>query len=136
MDEVDADFHSEIEKNLEGTNENELYEQMIEKIKENIANFQRRGRNWQFVVVNRLEIHVVDYVPLSRSTFISLPKKIADKKAIINMKNDDDQCFKWSVTRSLNPVKVHPEQITKGLKKQSEELNWNGLKISSGIEPD
>lgn len=27
-DEVDADFHSEIEENLEGTNENELYEEM------------------------------------------------------------------------------------------------------------
>ena len=45
------------------------------------------------------------------------------------MKNDDDQCFKWSVTRSLNPVDVHPERITKELKDQSERLDWSGLKF-------
>ena len=37
VDEINADFHSEIEKNLDGTNENELYEEMIETIRENIS---------------------------------------------------------------------------------------------------
>ena len=129
VDEVDADFHSEIEENLEGTNENEFYEDMIERIVENIANFQRRGSNWQFVKVTALEIHLADYNPLSGSTFTPLPKKIRGKKAVINIKNDDDQCFKWSVTRSLNPVDKNAERITKELKDQSEELNWNGLKF-------
>ena len=45
------------------------------------------------------------------------------------MKNDDDQCFKWSVVRALNPVDVHPERITKELKDQSERLDWSGLKF-------
>ena len=59
IDEVDADFHSEIEENLEGTNENELYAEMIASIAENIALFQRRGSNWQFVAVLSLEIHLL-----------------------------------------------------------------------------
>ena len=119
IDEFVADFLSEIEENLEGTNENELYAEMIKRIVENIANFQGSGSNWEFVAVNRLEIHLGDYVPLSGSTFISLPKQIAEKKAIINIKNDDEHCFKWSVTRALNPVDSHAERITKKLKKQS-----------------
>ena len=45
------------------------------------------------------------------------------------MKNDDNLCFKWSVTRALNPVDVHPERITKELKDQSERLHWSGLKF-------
>ena len=45
------------------------------------------------------------------------------------MKNDDDQCFKWSVTRSLNPVEKNSERITKELKDQSERLDWSGLKF-------
>ena len=129
IDEVDADFHSEIEENLEGTNENELYAEMIARIAENIALFQRRGSNWQFVAVLSLEIHLVDFQPLSGSTFIHLPKKIADKKAVINMENRDDQCFKWSVTRALNPVVKNASLITEKLEEQSEKLNWSGLEF-------
>ena len=128
-DEVDADFHSEIEENLEGTNENELYEEMNERILENIGTFQRRGSNWQFVSVNQLEIHLVDFRPLSGTAFLPLPKKLRNKKAIINMKNNDNECFKWCVTRALNPVEKNAERITKELKEQSERLNWNGLKF-------
>ena len=32
------------------------------------------------------------------------------KKAIINMKNEDDKCFKWLVTRALNPISKNPER--------------------------
>ena len=74
-----------------------------------------------------LEIHLADYNPLSGTTHISLPKNIATKKAVINVKNEDDQCFMWSVTRALNPVDKNAGLITKELKDQSKELNWSGL---------
>ena len=45
------------------------------------------------------------------------------------MKNDDDQCFKWSVTRALHPVEKNSERITKILKDQSKRLDWSGLKF-------
>ena len=80
IDEVVADFHSQIEINLEGTDKNELLNEMIVRIEENIANFQRRGSNWQFVSINQLEIHLVDFIPLGGSSYIPLPKTIRDKK--------------------------------------------------------
>ena len=132
IDEVDVDFYSEIEENLEGTNENELYAEMIARIAENIALFQRRGSNWQFVAVLSLEIHLVDFQPLSGSTFIHLPKKIADKKAVINMKNKDDQCFKWSVTKALNPVVKNARLITK----ESEKIELEWTRIPGKIKTD
>ena len=118
-----------LRKILEGTNENELYAEMIARIAENIALFQKRGSNWQFVAVLSLEIHLVDFQPLTGSTFIHLPKKIANKKAVINMKNKDNQCFKWSVTRALNPVVKNARLITEKLEEQSEKLNWSGLEF-------
>ena len=80
IDEVDADFHSEDKINLKGTDENELYNEIIERIVENIANFQGRGSNWKFVVVNRLEIYLVDFKPLSGSSSFLFPKKSNTKK--------------------------------------------------------
>ena len=58
--EIDADFHSEIEINLE-KDENKLLDKMIARIEEVLANFQRSGSNWVFVKVNQLEIHMADW---------------------------------------------------------------------------
>ena len=92
--EVDAEFHSNIETNLEGIDKNELLTEMFARIGEVLANFQRGGSNWVFVSINQLEIHLSNFSPLSGSSYIPLPPKIRDKKAVINMKNDDNQCFK------------------------------------------
>ena len=46
------------------------------------------------------------------------------------MKNEDQQCFKWCVTRALNPVNKDPQRITKLLRKQSRiSLKWGGMKF-------
>ena len=122
-------FHSETVENLEGTDESEVYNGSIQTIEERIQHFNQRGSNWRFQRVLSLDSHFTDFIPLRGSTFLPLPRKITSKKAVINMKNDDDQCFKWIVTRALNPVDVHPERITKELKDQSERLDWSGLKF-------
>ena len=41
------------------------------------------------------------------------------------MQNDDNECFKWSVVRALNPVKDNPQRITKELRKQAEKYDWS-----------
>ena len=122
-------FHSETVENLEGTDESVIYDRSIQTIEKRIQNFNQRGSNWRFQRVLSLDIHFTDFQPLRGSTFLPLPRKIKTKKAVINMKNDDDQCFKWSVVRALNPVDIHPERITNELKDQSERLDWSGLKF-------
>ena len=126
--EVVADFHSEIETNLKGKDENKLFDKIIARIGEVLANFQRSGSNWVFVSINQLEIHMA-WKPISESSYIPLPPKIKNKGAVINMKNEDNQCFKWCVVRALNPVEKNSERITKELKDQSERLNWSGLRF-------
>ena len=122
-------FHSETVENLEGTDESAVYDRSIQTIEERIQNFNQRGSNWRFERVISLDVHFTDFQPLRGSTFLPLPTKISTKKAVINMKNNDDQCFKWSVVRALHPVDIHPERITKELKDQSERLDWSGLKF-------
>ena len=45
------------------------------------------------------------------------------------MQNKDQQCFKWAVTRALNPVDKDQQRVTKILRKQSEELNWEDIEF-------
>ena len=132
--EIEADFHSDIEINIAEKDDKKLLDKMIARIEEVLANFQQSGSNWVFQEIQRLEIHFANWQPLGGSTFIPLPAKLKNKKAVINPKNEDNQCFKWCIARALNPVKKNSERITKELIEQAKSLNWNGLKFPVGLK--
>jgi len=111
-----------------GSDNDLLYDEMSERVLENLDSFNERGSAWIFKEVKSLVLHLIEYTPLAASSYFELHDVLAKKKAIINLKNEDDnECFKWCVTRALNPIKTHPERITKTLIEQSKDLNWDGL---------
>ena len=114
--------------NIVGEGEIE-YDAMKEKMLESFAEFQKKGSGWRLQSVEELEIFITKYKPLNGKSYKPLPKVIMNKKAVINMQNDDDQCFKWATTRALNPVEKNPTRITKILKMQAEKLNWNDVEF-------
>ena len=69
------------------------------------------------------------YVPLGGSSYIPLSKFLAAKKAIINLKNEDDECFKCVITRALNPVEKTLNLLIKKLREKLEVLNWDDMKF-------
>ena len=101
---------------------------MIETVLGSLAKFLRQGSNWRFRSVLSLHLHTVKYVPLGGFSYIPLQCFLAAKKAIINLKNEDDECFKWAITRALKQVEEHSERIDKILRETSKVFNWEGLK--------
>ena len=122
-----ADFHSNIEVNLDGTDEKDLYDTMVERILEKIATFLATKSDVRFHSVIKLELRTVSYKPLRGETWIPLPKELADKKAIINMQNKDNKCFLWCVLRVLNPKGGHPERLDKKLMGKENTLNMERI---------
>ena len=122
-----TDFHSDIEVNLDGTDEKDLYDMMVERILEKIATFLATESEIRFHSVIKLELHTVSYKPLRGETYIPLPKELANKNAIINMQNKDNKCFLWCVLRALNPKGAHPERLDKELMKKENILNMEGI---------
>ena len=49
------------------------------------------------------------------------------KKELINIKNKDDEYFRWCYIRHLNPQTEHPERIKKEDKKMINEMNYSGI---------
>ena len=136
----DFPFHSGLEINVEGTNVNEIYTTMTDTILERIANLingsSGGGSGWIFYKIINLELHTVSYRPLRGNTWVSLPKEIADKKAIINMKNKDNKCFMWSVLRALNPKTNNPDRIDKELMEKEDTLNMKGIEYPVSLKED
>ena len=64
-----------------------------------------------------LDLHTLKYEPLGGSSYIPIPAFLAAKKAIINLRNEDDECFKWAITRALNPVEENSERIDRNFEK-------------------
>ena len=98
------------------------------KMLKSFSEYQKRGSGWRLRRVDRLEIHIGEFQPLRGNGHEPLVS-IKRKKAIINMKNTDNECFKWAVSRTLNPVEHNPERNSKELKEQSKELNWEGTEF-------
>ena len=128
-------FASKMEIVTESTDLSDLYDQMTDKIFELLQNFNNRGSGWQFDRVEHLDININPYNPLSASSYIELPGNLADKKAIINVKNENDnECFKWAVTSAVFPAKEHGERISKQMKKDSEKFDWTGIEFPVSLK--
>ena len=134
----DFPFHSNIEVNVEGTDENDIYIIMTDTILERIANLingsSGGGSGWVFYKIIKLELHTVSYRPLRGNTWTPLPKELADKKAIINMKNKDNKCFMWCVQRALNPKNNHPERVDEDLISKQDTLNMKGIEYPVSLK--
>ena len=76
----------------------------LKKIFTSFLEYQREGSNWALDKVLGVNIHTVKYKPLKGSSFIQLPAKLANKKAIVNVQNTDQKCFMWSVLAALHPT--------------------------------
>ena len=134
-----ADFHSDKHINLDGTDEDDIYIIMTERILEKMASFQSMGSGWRLYSIIKLELHTVRYAPRRGETWIPLPKELANKHAIINMQNKDNKCFLWCVLRALDLKEkelekeeekrkyTNPQRINKKLKEKKNTLNMDGI---------
>ena len=129
----DPFFPSRQKENL--GNNFEIVEEMIREMIEAMENYNKRGSNWVFKKVIRLDVNFVRWNPLRGSAYIPLPVKLANKKAVINMKNmEDEMCFKWCIARAANMVESHPERITPKLREQAEEFDWTDCKFPMALD--
>ena len=105
----------------------------MDTIIERMTNFMKLCSGWRFRSIVKLDVHTVKYTPLKGSSYIPLPKMLS-KQAIINLKNEDNQCFKWAITRALNPKDEHPERVDKNLQEKVKEFDWSGIEFPVSLK--
>ena len=112
-----------------------IFDVLTNRLIELSQQFQNQGSGWQFRKVESLDINIDPFEPLSGSSYIPLPKKIADKNAIINVKNlNDNECFKWAVTSAIYTAKDNPGRLNKKMRINSEKFNWNGIEFPVSLK--
>ena len=113
------------------TNEIEIAEllqitqqQIVNKIQQWVS----EGSGWTIQSVDGHYINIVKYEPLKGSSYIPLPEELRNSgKGIINMKNNDNECFRWCHIRHLLPQNKNPQRIKECDKKYVEKLDYSGI---------
>ena len=109
---------------------------MTDGLKENLEKTNLPASGFKIDKILELDVDICKLHLTTGKSYVKLPDWIANKKAIINPKNvNDDECFKWAVIAALNHKEIgsNPQRISK-LKKYVNKYNWEGLEFPLAIK--
>ena len=86
------------------------------------------GSGWTTDKIDSNYVNIVIYQPLNGSSYIELPTELRNsKKGLNNIKNKDDEFFRWCHVRHLNPQEKGSQRIKRHDKQYIEKLNYKGV---------
>ena len=94
-----------------------------------ISQWVSEGSGWTVQSIESHNINIANYSPLKGSSFIELPPEINRSKGLVNIKNKDNECFRWCHIRHLNPQDKNPQRITKTDKNFIEQLDYSNIEF-------
>lgn len=118
--------HTEIAEALESSKQH-ILNKVVQRVSE--------GSGWIITSVDYHYLNLVKYIPMKGSTHIQLPKELQNgAKGLINMKNEDNQCFRWCHIRHLNPQDTNTQRIKKSDKVVIKNLDYTGIEFPVTIK--
>ena len=83
---------------------------LIETLRERHITFNRNLSGLVLDEILKADFQLVEVIPLAGLKLRELTTCIAKKRAIINVKNNDNRCFVYAVFSALHPPAQHPER--------------------------
>ena len=98
-----------------------------------LERFVNQGSSWQLNGITECVVHIAHYRPLTPgSSHIKSPPFIAHKLAVVNVKNADNECFRWSVIAALHPAETNRNSVS-NYRQYRDELNWTGISFPTPL---
>ena len=110
----------------------EFFQSFLQRYEERLEESVMRGSEFIFDIVDAL-CYDLNKVSLSRGgSHIDSPERLKNKKETINLKNNDNKCFQYALTLTLNceQIKKDPQRISK-IKHVIDQYNWKEISFSS-----
>ena len=94
-----------------------------------ISQWVSEGSGWTVESIESHHLNIANYSPLKGSSYIDLPPEIKNPKSLINIKNEDNECFRWCHIRHLNPQNKNPQRIKKIDKNLIKQLDYSNIEF-------
>ncbi|VDH92234.1 Hypothetical predicted protein [Mytilus galloprovincialis] len=91
---------------------------------------KKSGHNYfDFEKIVKLQLNIDKHRPLGGSQYVDLPGWVKAKKAVVNVKNSDEECFKWAILSALHHDEVDQKSSARVTQyhQWKEELKLAGL---------
>ena len=130
-----AYFNSSAQTIINQTEINNSLQMSKQQILNKIAEWISQGSGWTIKSVDSHYLNIVKYKPMSGSSYIQLPSELGNgKKGLINLKNMDNECFRWCHIRHLSPQDKDPQRIKKTDKQYIEKLDYSGIEFPVNVK--
>ncbi|CAH1099545.1 unnamed protein product [Psylliodes chrysocephalus] len=91
------------------SNLEEVYEEFKHDIMTQASEFQTKDSNWSLQEIMFLDVNINRFNNIAASSYIKLPISINNKNAVINIENQDNACFAWSINAAIFPAEGDPK---------------------------
>ena len=107
----------------------DAFESIYTKVITNMQNSLGKGSGWIIDSVIDHNISISKYNPFSGSSYIKWPKELDHpRKGLINIRNiNDNESFKWSLIRYINPADHDPARIIEADKEFTKKLDFKDI---------
>ena len=110
-----------------------LLNQFIDEVKGEIEAWSERGSGWIMDKILEAFINVAQYQPMRGGSYMPLPTKLKNKRAIINVQNTDNQCLRWALRAALFPP-PRGVKVTRTTSYPTEDgLNFTGIDFPTPV---
>ena len=115
---------------ISGNEINEVLQTSRQELMKAIGQWISEGSGWTILSVDGHYINLTKYEPLKGTSYIELPTELKNPaKGLINLKNKDNECFRWCHIRYLNPQEKDPQRIKKNDRQYIKNLNYKGIEF-------
>ena len=125
---VELVFSSRMANVYNLSNMNEIVNEMITHMKQQIENLALSDSKFTFDEVLHMDVDFHQLNLMRGLSYLPLQDWLAKKKAIINPKNANRECFKWAVIAASRWEEIgnNPKRISK-LKRFEANFDWSGV---------
>ena len=125
---VELAFSSRMLNVYNFSNMNEIVNAMITHMAQQIENLALLDSKFVFNEVIHMDVDFHQFNLMRGSSYLPLPDWLAKKKAIINPKNSDLECFKWAVITAMRWEEINRDhQRISKLKRFKNSFDWTGV---------
>ena len=111
-----------------GSDFDEIINEMFSHMETQIENPALLNSRFVFDEVLYLNVNFHQLNLMRGSSYLPLPKFIANKKVVINPQNGDGKCFKWAIIAAENIGIKDPQRVS-NLRKFTNNYDWSELEF-------
>ena len=84
---------------------------ILSSLNQQVDNFNARGSGYVIERLLQFVLVVTEYRPLCGSSYIPTPKRLQNKRCIVNVQNSDQKCFIYSILSCLHEAPTHRNRV-------------------------